>query len=160
MPETLIPPNIGMLDAILFTNVLLFYIRFASVDFKRLAIVVGVLMLCYLQKQTTSELSESQGKSLRKPEEKYVIEGGQFKARKKEVLDDVLKSIKNDLCATYFGTEKGRQIALSVAQEISKSCDEEVSKAGSINNLLIETVQKYLSNLKQFGMNYEHFRYF
>ena len=53
-----------------------------------------------------------------------------------------------------FRAEKGRQIALSVAQEnIKILCGEEVSMACSINNVLIETAQKYLSNLKQFGID-------
>ena len=80
-----------------------------------------------LSAEAKSELSESPGKSLYKPEKKYIIEGGQFKARKKEVLAKVLQSVKNELGTTCFETEKGRQMALSVAQEISKLCGEEVS---------------------------------
>lgn len=97
------------------------------------------------------ELSESQGKSLYKSDELYNTEGGQFKARKKELTEIVLESINENLGANCFDTQKGRQLALSVAQEISKSCGEEVSKASSINSLLIETVKQYLSHLKQFG---------
>lgn len=98
-----------------------------------------------------SELSESQGKSLYRPEEKYNTEGGQFKSRKKEVSDKVLELIMNELGTNCFETQKGRQLALSVAHEITKSCGEEVSKACLFNSLLIEKVQQYLSHLKQFG---------
>jgi hypothetical protein len=91
------------------------------------------------------ELSESQGKSLYKADELYNTEGGQFKAKKKEITKIVLESINKNLGANCFNTQKGRQLALSVAQEISKLCGEEVSMACSINNVLIETVQKYLS---------------
>ena len=59
-----------------------------------------------LPAEATSELSESLGKSLYKPEEKHIIEGGQFKARKKEVLAKVLQSVKNELGTTCFELRK------------------------------------------------------